>query len=81
MGIIAMDAFIYVQLMSVNVGGPDESTDVVPLLLYKTAFRDNSQYGMAAAMGVAMLIVTLVFAVLEHAALAPRAHRILGMAR
>ncbi|CAM5595901.1 sugar ABC transporter permease [Streptomyces xanthochromogenes] len=65
MGIIAMDAFIYVQLMSVNVGGPDESTDVVPLLLYKTAFRDNSQYGMAAAMGVAMLIVTLVFAILS----------------
>lgn len=64
MGIIAMDAFALVQLMSVNNGGPNEATDVVPLLLYKTAFRDNSQYGMAAAMGVAMLIVTLVFAVL-----------------
>jgi N-acetylglucosamine transport system permease protein len=64
MGIIAMDGFALVQLMSVNNGGPNETTDVVPLLLYKTAFRDNSQYGMAAAMGVAMLIVTLVFAVL-----------------
>lgn len=64
MGIIAMDAFAFVQLMSVNYGGPDEKTDVVPLLLYKTAFRDNSQYGLAAAMGVAMLIVTLLFAVL-----------------
>ncbi|HEY5834071.1 carbohydrate ABC transporter permease [Streptomyces sp.] len=64
MGIIAMDGFALVQLMSVNNGGPNEATDVVPLLLYKTAFRDNSQYGMAAAMGVAMLIVTLVFAVL-----------------
>jgi len=64
MGIIAMDAFAYVQLMSVNNGGPNETTDVVPLLLYKTAFRDNSQYGLAAAMGVAMLIVTLAFAVL-----------------
>jgi N-acetylglucosamine transport system permease protein len=64
MGIIAMDGFAFVQLMSVNNGGPNEVTDVVPLLLYKTAFRDNSQYGMAAAMGVAMLIVTLVFAVL-----------------
>jgi N-acetylglucosamine transport system permease protein len=65
MGIIAMDGFVFVQLMSVNNGGPNEVTDVVPLLLYKTAFRDNSQYGMAAAMGVAMLIVTLVFAVLS----------------
>ncbi len=64
MGIIAMDGFAFVQLMSVNNGGPNETTDVVPLLLYKTAFRDNSQYGMAAAMGVAMLIVTLAFAVL-----------------
>jgi len=64
MGIIAMDGFAYVQLMSVNNGGPNEVTDVVPLLLYKTAFRDNSQYGMAAAMGVAMLIVTVAFAVL-----------------
>ncbi|WP_031512883.1 carbohydrate ABC transporter permease [Streptomyces sp. NRRL F-5123] len=64
MGIIAMDAFAFVQLMSVNYGGPDEKTDVVPLLLYKTAFRDNSQYGLAAAMGVAMLVVTLLFAVL-----------------
>jgi len=64
MGIIAMDAFAYVQLMSVNNGGPNEKTDVVPLLLFKTAFRDNSQYGLAAAMGVAMLIVTLLFAVL-----------------
>jgi N-acetylglucosamine transport system permease protein len=64
MGIIAMDAFAYVQLMSVNNGGPNEATDVVPLLLYKTAFRDNSQYGLAAAMGVCMLIVTLVFAIL-----------------
>jgi N-acetylglucosamine transport system permease protein len=64
MGIIAMDGFAFVQLMSVNNGGPSETTDVVPLLLYKTAFRDNSQYGMAAAMGVAMLIVTLLFAVL-----------------
>jgi N-acetylglucosamine transport system permease protein len=65
MGIIAMDGFAFVQLMSVNNGGPDEKTDVVPLLLYKTAFRDNSQFGLAAAMGVAMLIVTLVFAVLS----------------
>ncbi|MGW3243617.1 carbohydrate ABC transporter permease [Streptomyces sp. NPDC001070] len=64
MGIIAMDAFAVVQIMSVQVGGPDHATEVVPLLLWKTAFRDSSQYGLAAAMGIAMLIVTMVFAVL-----------------
>ncbi|MBM4792907.1 sugar ABC transporter permease [Streptomyces sioyaensis] len=63
MGIIAMDAFALVQIMSVNMGGPDGATDVVPLRLYQTAFRD-SQFGYAAAMGVAMLVVTLLFAVL-----------------
>ncbi|MEU3755366.1 sugar ABC transporter permease [Streptomyces olivoreticuli] len=63
MGIIAMDAFALVQIMSVNMGGPDGATDVVPLRLYQTAFRD-SQFGYASAMGIAMLIVTLLFAVL-----------------
>jgi N-acetylglucosamine transport system permease protein len=63
MGIIALDAFALVQIMSVNMGGPDGATDVMPLRLYLTAFRD-SQFGYAAAMGVAMLIVTMTFAVL-----------------
>ncbi|MFJ8691552.1 carbohydrate ABC transporter permease [Streptomyces roseolilacinus] len=63
MGIIALDAFALVQIMSVNMGGPDGATDVMPLRLYLTAFRD-SQYGYAAAMGVAMLVVTMAFAVL-----------------
>lgn len=64
MGIICMDAFAFVQIMSVQNGGPDHATEVVPLLLWKTAFRDSSQYGLAAAMGITMLIVTMVFAVL-----------------
>ncbi|MFJ4918533.1 carbohydrate ABC transporter permease [Streptomyces sp. NPDC088725] len=63
MGIIALDGFALVQIMSVNNGGPDGATDVLPLRLYQTAFRD-SQFGYAAAMGVAMLIVTMAFAVL-----------------
>ncbi|OII70379.1 carbohydrate ABC transporter permease [Streptomyces sp. CC77] len=63
MGIVALDAFALVQIMSVNMGGPDGATDVMPLRLYQTAFRD-SQYGYAAAMGVAMLVVTMTFAVL-----------------
>ncbi|MGW6733951.1 carbohydrate ABC transporter permease [Streptomyces sp. NPDC055013] len=63
MGIIALDGFALVQIMSVNMGGPDGATDVMPLRLYLTAFRD-SQFGYASAMGVAMLIVTMTFAVL-----------------
>ncbi|KIF77367.1 ABC transporter permease [Streptomyces sp. 150FB] len=63
MGIIALDGFALVQIMSVNNGGPDGATDVLPLRLYQTAFRD-SQFGYAAAMGIAMLIVTMAFAVL-----------------
>jgi N-acetylglucosamine transport system permease protein len=63
MGIIALDGFALVQIMSVNMGGPDGATDVMPLRLYQTAFRD-SQFGYASAMGVAMLVVTMTFAVL-----------------
>lgn len=63
MGIIALDGFALVQIMSVNMGGPNGATDVMPLRLYLTAFRD-SQFGYASAMGVAMLIVTMTFAVL-----------------
>ncbi|MDT3395525.1 sugar ABC transporter permease [Streptomyces sp. B1866] len=63
MGIIAMDGFVFVQIMSVNMGGPNGATDVVPLRLYQTAFSE-SRYGYASAMGIAMLVVTLLFAVL-----------------
>ncbi|MER6916423.1 sugar ABC transporter permease [Streptomyces sp. NPDC000594] len=63
MGIIALDAFALVQIMSVGPGGPDGATDVMPLRLYQTAFRD-SQFGYASAMGVAMLVVTMTFALL-----------------
>jgi N-acetylglucosamine transport system permease protein len=63
MGIIALDGFALVQIMSVNMGGPDGATDVMPLRLYLTAFRE-SQFGYASATGIAMLIVTMTFAVL-----------------
>ncbi|WKX73068.1 carbohydrate ABC transporter permease [Streptomyces sp. XD-27] len=64
MGIIAMDAFVLVRIMSGGLGGPNGATDVVPLRLYLTAFGQESRFGYAAAMGVAMLVVTLLFAVL-----------------
>ncbi|URM89194.1 sugar ABC transporter permease [Streptomyces sp. MRC013] len=63
MGIIALDGFALVQIMSGNGGGPSGAADVMPLRLYETAFT-NSRFGYAAAMGVAMLVVTMTFAVL-----------------
>jgi multiple sugar transport system permease protein len=42
-------------------GGPAGATEVLPALLYNTAFRAN-RFGEAAAIGVLLLLVVLVFA-------------------
>jgi N-acetylglucosamine transport system permease protein len=63
MGILALgaEAFAAVQIMTVGPGGPDYSTTVLPLYVYQSAFRDaNAAY--ATTIGVALLIVTLLFA-------------------
>ncbi|GAA2246666.1 sugar ABC transporter permease [Streptomyces ruber] len=63
MGILALgaEAFAVVQIMTVGPGGPDYSTSVLPLYVYQSAFRDaNAAY--ATTIGVALLIVTLLFA-------------------
>ncbi|MFD5078579.1 carbohydrate ABC transporter permease [Streptomyces sp. NPDC058371] len=64
MGILSLgaEAFAAVQIMTVGPGGPDYSTTVLPLYVYQSAFRDaNAAY--ATTIGVALLIVTLLFAV------------------
>lgn len=61
LGILAMDAFAIIQVMTIPPGGPDDSTSVVPFYLYTTAFT-KSEAGYATSMGVAMLIVTVLFA-------------------
>ncbi|MEU7104943.1 carbohydrate ABC transporter permease [Streptomyces stramineus] len=61
MGIMALDAFAVVQIMTVGPGGPDYSTEVLAYFLYTKAFRDG-QAGYATALGVALLIVTMIFA-------------------
>lgn len=61
LGIIAMDSFVFVELMTTGPGGPDHATTVISYWLYTQAFS-NSQAGYATAMGVAMLVVTLLFA-------------------
>ncbi|WP_405477682.1 carbohydrate ABC transporter permease [Streptomyces sp. NBC_00009] len=63
MGILALgaEAFASVQIMTVGPGGPAYSTTVLPLYVYQSAFRDaNAAY--ATTIGVALLIVTLLFA-------------------
>ncbi|MGW4031126.1 carbohydrate ABC transporter permease [Streptomyces sp. NPDC004838] len=65
MGILALGAesFAVVQIMTVGPqgGGPDYSTIVMPLYVYQKAFRDG-QAAYATTIGVALLVVTLLFA-------------------
>lgn len=60
MGIFALDAFTFVSVMTPN-GGTANSTKVVSLHLYQTAFQDG-KFGLASAMGVVMALVTMLVA-------------------
>ncbi len=60
LGILALDAFVYVQALNPS-GGPDNSTLVMSQQLFRTAFT-NGKFGYASAMGVVLAIVTLLFA-------------------
>ncbi|MFI9720000.1 carbohydrate ABC transporter permease [Streptomyces sp. NPDC052396] len=61
MGIMALDGFAFVQIMTMGPGGPDYSTELLSYYLYTKAFRDG-QAGYATTVGVALLIVTMIFA-------------------
>lgn len=61
--IAAFDMFAIVQVLSVDVGGPDNSTTVVALEIYTNAFK-YSEYGYASAMGVVLFFMTITFAAL-----------------
>lgn len=63
LGIAALDGFALVQIMTVGPGGPDNSTEVMGLGLYRTAFT-YGKFGYASAMGVAIFFVTLTIAAL-----------------
>ena len=60
LGIMALDAFVYMQALNPN-GGPDNSTLVMSQQLFRTAFT-RGQFGYASAMGVVLAVVTLLFA-------------------
>lgn len=62
MGILALDAFVYMQALN-SGGGPNNSTLVMSQELLSTAFR-KGQFGLACAMGVVLAVITLVFSAL-----------------
>ncbi len=64
LGIAAFDAFAIVQTLSVDQGGPDGSTTVIGMEIYRNAFT-YSKYGYASAMGVALFFLTITFAALS----------------
>lgn len=70
MGIFALDAFTFVSVMTPN-GGTNNSTKVVSLHLYQTAFSDG-RFGEASAMGVIMALVTMVVAVVVITLIRPK---------
>lgn len=59
MGILALDAFVYMQALNPS-GGPNSSTLVITQQIYTTAFSQG-QFGLACAMGVVLALVTLGF--------------------
>ncbi|MEO5875593.1 MAG: sugar ABC transporter permease [Streptosporangiaceae bacterium] len=63
LGIAAFDCFAIVQVLSVDRGGPDNSTTVVALETYRNAFT-YAKYGYASAMGVVLFFMTITFAAL-----------------
>lgn len=63
LGVLALDGFAVVQIMTVGPGGPDGATEVMGLGLYRNAFT-YGRFGYAAAMGVALFFLTLAVAVL-----------------
>jgi ABC-type glycerol-3-phosphate transport system permease component len=62
LGILALDAFVYMQALNSN-GGPNNSTLVISQDLLVTAFR-KGKFGYASSMGAVMAIITLSFAAL-----------------
>lgn len=60
-GIAALDLFTIVQVMT--EGKPNHASDVVARYMYDVAFR-QSQFGYASAIGVVLLIMTLILSII-----------------
>jgi multiple sugar transport system permease protein len=58
----SMDAIRYFDIITNTTnGGPADATKIVPIRLYETAFR-FFDLGYAAAIGLSMLVVTIIMA-------------------
>jgi N-acetylglucosamine transport system permease protein len=64
LGILAMDAFAIVWVMTLQQGGPDWSTTVMAAEIYRNAFG-YFRFGYASALGVVMFLFTVGFAILS----------------
>jgi ABC-type glycerol-3-phosphate transport system permease component len=62
LGILALDAFVYMQALNPS-GGPANSTVVISQHLLNTAFK-KGKFGYATSMGATLALITLVFAAL-----------------
>ena len=60
LGILALDAFVYMQALN-PVGGPANSTVVISQHLLVTAFK-KGKFGYATSMGATLAVITLAFA-------------------
>lgn len=60
LGILALDAFVYMQALNPS-GGPANSTVVISQHLLNTAFK-KGKFGYATSMGATLAIITLLFA-------------------
>lgn len=62
LGILALDAFVYMQALNPS-GGPANSTVVISQHLLNTAFK-KGKFGYATSMGAMLALITLTFAAL-----------------
>lgn len=60
LGILALDAFVYMQALN-SSGGPANSTVVISQHLLNTAFK-KGKFGYATSMGATLALITLTFA-------------------
>jgi multiple sugar transport system permease protein len=59
----SMDAIRFFDIITVTTnGGPADATKIIPIKLYEFAFRFNNQMGKAAALGLTMLVFSIVLA-------------------
>ncbi|SEF59574.1 N-acetylglucosamine transport system permease protein [Nonomuraea solani] len=64
LGILALDVFAIVWVMTLQQGGPDRATTVMAAEIYRSAFG-HFRFGYASALGVVMFFFTVGFAILS----------------